>query len=177
MNTITQETVCQEAWRHREALCAYAYTWLKDWAKADDVVQEAYLVMLKKWEEVQTIDGVHPWVRRIVQYKIMNAQKAGRREVSLPDGDLESIAAKAVAERIDEEADQQTQRVHAMQRCLERVPEAKRSVLRGYYLDGRSCDQLAHDEGSTTNAVAKLLSRLRQMLRDCTELQMRQEST
>jgi RNA polymerase sigma-70 factor, ECF subfamily len=176
MTDITLESVCQEAWRHREALSAYAYTWLKDWSRADDAVQEAYLVMLSKWQEVRSIDGVLPWIRRIVQFKMMNAHKAGRREVALSDDSLEAIAAEAVAQHIERDVDhQQARRVHALQRCLERIPEAKRNVLRGYYLDGQSCDQLAGDHGSNSNAVAKLLSRLRQTLRECTELHLRQE--
>ena len=172
--TLTLEAVCQEAWRHREALSAYAYTWLKDWAQADDVVQEANLVIMKKWQDVRSLDGVHAWVRRIVQYKIMSLQKKARHEFAIGDDGLEAVAAASVAEQIDRDACAQDQRVHALQDCLKKVPERKLGVLNGYYLNGRSCDQLAEEHGSSTNGIAKLLSRLRKMLRDCTELRLRE---
>ena len=74
--TLTCEIVIEEAFGLREQLLPYAYATLRDWAAADDVVQEAYLVAMRRWQDVEDLEGVFPWMRRIVRLKCLEALRA-----------------------------------------------------------------------------------------------------
>lgn len=168
MPELSQDEVCREALRHRSALVAYAFAQLRDWNRAEDVVQDATVVLLGKWQDCTGLETVHAWVRGMVRNKIKELRRSERRERPVELDALEELATGCVERALDREGGlAHAARVRALQGCLQELPRRKRVIIDGYYRQRRSCDAIADDLGSSANAIQQVLSRLRRLLKDC----------
>ncbi|MBN1670162.1 MAG: sigma-70 family RNA polymerase sigma factor [Kiritimatiellae bacterium] len=168
MSALSQKDVMRAAFQYREALVAYAYGLLRDWALAEDVVQEAYLVLLDKWREYKPEYKVYTWVRKMVYFKVQEMYRARRREVISEDEELFGLVTQAVDRHLDEEAaERQNVMLRALRECVGRLSAGSASLLTKYYWDRQSCEAIARSVERTVNAIWLSLSRIRKKLREC----------
>ncbi|QDT59349.1 ECF RNA polymerase sigma factor SigR [Stieleria bergensis] len=159
----------------RTELLAYARSLLGHYATADDVVQEAMLVVVKKYDQFQEGTSMLAWCRSIVRIEVMRAKQRRQRERTLAD--------RLLDDAIDAAFDEfQTARRHdeveswreALRCCLERVPERGQGVLRARFADELSYQQIGERIGMTIEAVRKALFRLKKQVRSCVETSLRE---
>lgn len=98
----TRDDVVKAAFQYRDALLSYSYAMLRSWTLAEDVVQEAYLVVMNKWQDLKDEGGIFLWVRQIVHFKTLEAIRARGRETSTPDQELLDLVEQAVKENLDD---------------------------------------------------------------------------
>lgn len=171
-----QDAVCREALRHRPALIAYAYTLLRDWHRAEDVVQDATVLLIRKDECFEAIEAVPTWLRRTVRYKCLEVSRKRRRERPTGDELLDTLAEAAVDRHLEAGGGgDQALRVRALTACIEGLSERKRRIFRGYYVKRESCERIAEALGSSANAIHQALSRLRRALHDCATRRLGEE--
>ena len=169
-----RDRVLKAALECRTELVAYARSLLGNYAAADDVLQEAMLVVVKKYEQFQEGTSMLAWCRSIVRIEVLRAKRCHHRERSL----AERLLNDAINAAFDEF---QTTRRHdeaeswreALRRCLERVPDRSRAVLRARFVDELSYQQIGERLGMTIEAVRKALFRLKQQVRSCVETNLR----
>jgi RNA polymerase sigma-70 factor (ECF subfamily) len=163
-----QVELMKAAFRYQNALVSYAGAILRDRALAEDVVQEAFLVLLEKWEEYRPEFGVYPWVRRMVYYKAREARRDRRRERPVGDQALDELVRDVVDARFDEEwAERHDPLMKAYEECMSKMgPEAADIMIR-YYGRGQSGQKIAEALRRSVNAVWLSLSRIRKSLRHC----------
>jgi RNA polymerase sigma-70 factor (ECF subfamily) len=162
-----RDRVVKAAFGYRDPLLTYAYAVLRDWERAEDVLQNAYLVVMDKWREADP-EHVYPWVRRIVHYKALESARAQRREAPTEEGRLAAAVARSLEEHLDEKrADAQRVMRTALRYCIGRLDSASAGLLAAFYWRNQSCETLAAAQGRSANAVRLLLSRLRGRLREC----------
>jgi RNA polymerase sigma-70 factor (ECF subfamily) len=167
-----RDRVVKAAFGYRDSLLAYAYAVLRDWERAEDVLQNAYLVVMNKWRDADP-DHVYPWVRRIVHYKALESARSDRREVPSEEARLGAAVTRALEKHLDEKrADAQRVMRTALRYCMGRLDSASASLLAAFYWRNKSCETLAAAQGRSVNAVRLLLSRLRGRLRACVERRM-----
>ncbi len=163
-----RDEVAKAAFAYRDALLAYAYALLRDWPRAEDVLQDAFLVVMDKWQEFTPGTSVYAWVRQIVHFK---ALEAARRRTHEPPADEQRLAAAVVAamrDHLDEPvAEQQRLRRRALQECMARLEPAAVEILAGFYWRMDPCEKLAASQRRSVNAIRLTLSRLRTQLREC----------
>ena len=75
-----------------------------------------------------------------------------------------------------EETDQQDARLNQLETCLNELPPAGRQLVQAAYEPGASIDELAQSAGKNANALYQKLWRLRQVLRECVERSMENQS-
>ncbi len=168
MNTITQETILQEAMRHREALVAYAFALLRNWASAEDVFQESLLIMAKKWEEFRPDGEILAWARGIVRFKALDALRAGGREQLVGDEELFGLIDRRFQERLTDEFSERLAAMKtALETCVGKLGKVARMLLLSFYRDGLSANDLAQRERRSVNGLRVELFRIRQALRRC----------
>lgn len=156
---VSQITRCQ---RH---LHAFILTLIWNPADADDVLQEANLVLWQKAAEFDPARPFLPWAMRICQLQAMAWLKTRARAKQRLDGALlDTIAAEAMAE-----ADELEPRRRALSDCLQRLPEDHRDLIARRYQPEGSVNDLAAERGSTPNAVSEQLRRIRAALLTCVE--------
>ena len=153
---------------------AYARSLLGNYAAAEDVVQEAMLVVVKKFELFQEGTSMLAWCRSIVRIEVLRAKQRHRRERSL----IERLLDDAIDAAFDEfqtarRRDDVESWREALDRCFERVPERGRGVLKARFVDELSYQQIGERVGMTIEAVRKALFRLKKQVRSCVETSLR----
>jgi RNA polymerase sigma-70 factor (ECF subfamily) len=164
----TRDDVVKAAFQYRDALLSYSYAMLRNWTLAEDVVQEAYLVVMNKWQDLKDDAGIFLWVRQIVHFKTLEAIRSRGRETSTPDQELLDLVEQAVKENLDDHnAERQRLMGVSLRECMARLNEFNVDLLAGFYWKQESCETLADRHGRSVNAIRLMLSRLRDKLRNC----------
>ena len=169
-----RDRVLKQALECRVELVAYARAVLGDYAAAEDAVQEAMLVVVKKFDQFQEGTSMLAWCRAIVRLEVLRMKQQRQRERTLSERLLDDAIDAAFDEfqtaqrRDDAESWQQ-----ALEGCLERVPERGRSVLKARFVDELSYQQIGERVGMTLEAVRKALFRLKKQVRSCVETRQR----
>ena len=169
-----RDAILKMVFSYRDGLVAFAFGSLRDWTLAEDVVQDAFLVVMDKWRDFQEGTNGFAWVRQIVQYKILESYRRRRHEV-LPDEDeLVSLVNFTLAEQFTEEREHQAQRMRsAMQACMKNIDRESLEILNGFYAESRTCEVLATERQRSPNAIRLVLSRLRKELRVCIQFRLK----
>ena len=169
-----RDRVMKAALNCRTELIAYARSLLGNYAAADDVLQEALLVVFKKFDEFQEGTSMLAWCRSIVRIEVLRAKQRHQRERSLTERLLDDAIEAAFDEfqtawrRDDAESWR-----NALRGCLERMPQRGQSVLKARFADELSYQQIGERVGMTIEAVRKALFRLKRQVRSCVETSLR----
>jgi RNA polymerase sigma-70 factor (ECF subfamily) len=149
---------------------AYIRTLLGNSTDAEDVLQETSITMWDKFsefdQEVAAEDlgkSFIAWSFKIAYFTSQNfRRKQGRSKVVFSDSTFEAIAKKTsqMTERLD-------QRHRWLQRCIEKLSQPDRDLLKMRYELDSSIDSTAEESGRTKTAVYKALSRMRSTLFEC----------
>ncbi len=170
---MTRDDIVKAAFRHRDALLSQAFVMLRDWAVAEDVVQDAFIVVMNKWPEFRPGTSVFLWVRQIVHLKSLEALRSRARRFSPLEEELLEQVASCVRDHLGEEAaERQRVRREALQRCMAGLSERCLRLLSGFYADEQSCEAMGEEQNRSANAVRLALSRLRKQLQDCVSRQL-----
>jgi RNA polymerase sigma-70 factor (ECF subfamily) len=169
-----RDRVLKEALGCRVELVAYARAMLGNYTAAEDVVQEAMLVVVKKFDQFEEGTSILAWCRAIVRLEVLRMKHGLQRDRTLAQRLLDDAVDSAFDEfqtaRRRDDAESWRQ---AMERCLERVPKRGRSVLQARFADELSYRQIGERVGMTLEAVRKALFRLKKQVRSCVETSQR----
>jgi RNA polymerase sigma-70 factor (ECF subfamily) len=146
-------------------LYAYVLTLLPRRADADDVFQEASLVMWDKFDEANPPDDFAAWGCRIAYFKVLDfCKKRQRSRVQFSQAMLERIAETAAEQS---SALQLDERREALAGCLGRLSPRDRDLLTRRFAEGATVQTTAAQVGRSADAVYKALVRIRRALFDC----------
>lgn len=163
-----RDQVVKSAFQFRDALISHAFALVRDWSVSEDVVQDAFIVVMNKWEDFRPGTSVFHWVRQIVHLKTMEALRSRARRMTPAEEELLERVAGAVRDCLGEDAAER-QRVmrQALQHCMSRLGERGLELVSGFYGRSESCEALAVHQKRSVNAVRLALSRLRKQLHEC----------
>lgn len=162
----TQE-VLQLFVRHQPRIKGFILALLPDFAAAEDVLQETFLVVQKKAEEFEAGSNFLAWAFRIARFQVMKAQAAHQRQADrLSDAVLESLAECAPVEPWDD------RRLALLPGCLDKLAPQARRIVELFYRDEHKPQEIAQRLSWTPAAVSVALSRARKALRECIERQL-----
>ena len=100
-NDATQrDRVLRAALEHRTELVAYARSLLGNYAAADDVLQEAMLVVVKKHTDFREGSSMLAWCRSIVRIEVLRWKQKQRRELTLAERLLDDAIDAAFVEAL-----------------------------------------------------------------------------
>jgi RNA polymerase sigma-70 factor (ECF subfamily) len=168
MANAKRDEIVKGAFQYRDALMSYAFAHLRDWSRAEDVVQDAYIIVMNQWDDFREGTSLYYWVRQIVFNKSMEAVRARSRERSGMDETVLSLVSDVIGKYFDErEADRQSVMRRALERCMERLDRRSVTLLKGFYARSLSCESLANLQKRSVNAIRLALSRLRKQLHEC----------
>lgn len=169
-----RDRLLRQAFDYRIELVAYARSLLGSYAAAEDAVQEAMLVVVKKLDEFQEGTSMLAWCRAIVRLEVLRAKQKFHREQSLARRLLDDAIDSALDEfqRARQSDHQETWR-EALEGCLQRLPERGRRVLDARFVDELGYEQIGERIGMSLEAVRKALFRLKKQVRSCVESSLR----
>jgi RNA polymerase sigma-70 factor, ECF subfamily len=129
----------------------------------DDVLQQTYLVMWKKFDESYTESSFYGWACQIAHFEVLKARNHSSRTLPVLD--------RAVLEQIvaDEarEPDYLGNLKTLLEACLQRLAPGDRELIERRYQPGVMVHVLAASLGRPVNSVSKSLGRIRRTLWKC----------
>lgn len=157
--------------RHTAALRGYVLALVPDLNRAEDIVQEIFLVVTDKAADFEPGSDFLAWVTTIARYKVLESiRSAGRQAGSLSPSVVEALAACAPTDGEAEPA-----AVAALTGCLDEIAPRARQVIDLRYRDSLKPADIARRIDWTAPAVSVTLSRARASLRKCVEARLEDE--
>ena len=134
---------------------------LRNTAEAEDVVQDAFVRVLQQ-QKLSDVREMRPWLVRIV----WNLALDRRRRAPVDQMDEEFAASLVDRSLPADDVLQETQRMRAVLREMERLPTGERDVLRLSALEELATTEIAKVLGRSESSVRSLLFRARTRLRE-----------
>jgi len=176
MNRLSQTEVMKQAFQYESALVSYAYSLCRDWSAAEDIVHEAYLVLMEKWESYSPEYSVYTWVRKMVYFKTLEYLRTRSRAIFSGDNDLfESVRVAMEMEVSEEAVNRYVMQMKHLDKCVEQLGSGAKDVLVSYYWKNQSCSDIAARLKRSVNSVWLSLSRIRKSLKECVERYMKNQ--
>jgi RNA polymerase sigma-70 factor (ECF subfamily) len=151
--------------QNERRLYAYILTLLPNRADAEDVLQEASLVMWDKFDDDDPPADFTAWGCRIAYYKVLDLYKSRRRS--------RVLFSQAMLERLAETTAEQAgtlqldDRREALAGCVGKLRPRDRDLLARRFADGATTQSTADQVGRSVDAVYKALAKIRQALFEC----------
>jgi RNA polymerase sigma-70 factor (ECF subfamily) len=162
---LNENTVAQVLLRERVRISAAVVGILRDPHAADDIFQQVVLQALEGRDQFREPEHLLAWALRAARHRALDAvQKRAARCLD-----------PAVLELLEQDwasSEDVSPRVDALHRCLDKLPEPARELLRLRYEDDLRCAAVADRLGRSVDAVYQNLSRIHRQLRQCVERQL-----
>jgi RNA polymerase sigma-70 factor, ECF subfamily len=151
--------------QNQRRIYAYVLTLLPNRADADDVFQEASLVLWDKFDDSAPPEDFAAWGCRIAYFKVLDFRKKHQRaRVLFSQAMLDRVAETAVEQA---GALQLDERREALTDCLGKLADRDRGLLAARFTEGGTVQTAAAQVGRSVDAVYKALARIRQSLFEC----------
>ena len=138
---------------------------------ADDLAQEVFITALQKLDTFEAGRDFGAWLRGIARHKLHNHFRSIRRRSDAMDRFFEEVYDTIAPEMEQAARDETRYSIEALLRCIDKLPEKLRKVVRAG-LEGHRPQQLAQELETTPGAVYNLHYRSNQLLRDCVEKEL-----
>lgn len=146
----------------RYAMSLYrAFPWLLD--DPDDIVQEVYLCLYEKRDEINDTTNISAWLIKTAQNKTFDSYRQYQKRTKMIDdfADLDKIAMeKAQGEEV-------ISLDTYIKLCEERIGKKNFEILRAHYIDKKPVKELAKEQGV---AVTTMRVRIHRWKKYCVEV-------
>lgn len=167
----TRDRVLKAALACQPALTAYAYAMLSDYAAAQDVVQDTFVVVARKYAEFEEGTSILAWCRTIVRLQVLTYTRKNRRVQMVEDRVLQEAMDAAFAKH---QSDSPVGLDH-LRECLSKLPDSGRELIRLRYEEHAAYLEISKALRITLETVRKRLFRTKQQLGDCVRTRMSRE--
>jgi RNA polymerase sigma-70 factor (ECF subfamily) len=140
----------------------------------DDMAQEVFLAAYRGLDGFRRGGDFGAWLKGIAQHKLANHFRAAARRHGALTRFREEAARIVEHDLAAEMAGDTAEQIEALLRCVNRLPEKLRRVVRAG-LDGLKPVALAGELATSVGAVYNLHYRANQMLRACVDREINQE--
>ncbi|MDA7937022.1 sigma-70 family RNA polymerase sigma factor [bacterium] len=168
---MTDTQAIQQYLQLRSEFMGYLYAITRDAELAEEVYQNAAVVVIEKASSDETIREFRSWAKEVVRRQALHAIRA--RETAQRHG---RAIAPELLEAISEtfcEDESTVSLVHneatAMQKCVDDLPQEKQKLIAMRYEHDATFDEISSKMNSTPAAIQRALSRIRKMLHECTQ--------
>ncbi len=168
---MNQDQVTKEAFRYKDALISHAFSYLKDWALAEDVVQESFLVVFNKWQEFEPGSNLYAWLKKIVFYKSQEMVRARSKTLTVgEEGLLDTVNSLLENNFSHAQVDSFKQRRIWLQECIAKLNTKSIKIINDYYWSKLRGEDIAQKYNFSVNVVRLTLMRSRETLQKCIAL-------
>lgn len=134
---------------------------------ADDITQQVFFEFLAKESKWDLKSDVKPLLATMTRHVAMRCWRERTRQ--MPETVWKLAEHIRQLTDTDDSGRHWDDEVHALKRCLEKLPEKSRSIVELHYFGGASTVQLAEQMAVKADALRQALCRLRGQLRTCIE--------
>jgi RNA polymerase sigma-70 factor (ECF subfamily) len=144
-------------------LYLHILTFLPNPVDAEEVLQEANVVLWSKADDFQPGTNFIAWARSVAYFEVLAFRKRGTRDrLSFTTELMETLAEESLAN----EAGQEQRRV-ALSKCLEKLADRDRSLITNRYVAGGNVQAMADELRRPVSSIYRSLERIRLALLQC----------
>lgn len=163
---ITPSQIVSVLMHEHARLVAYINIIVRDEHVAEDVLQSVAMAAIEKAGTINDSTHLHHWLRRAARLEALRVLRDSHKHALLFDA--------AVLDQLENEFERQAAEpvlAHktALLECLALVEGYSRQVLDLRYRDGLTSRQIASRLNKRSDAIYRVLTRVRTTLRDCVE--------
>jgi RNA polymerase sigma-70 factor (ECF subfamily) len=137
----------------------------------DEIMQAVSIVAWRKFDSVTDAEGFGRWACVVARYEVLKFQRERARDRFV----LDETLVERIMEEGEAECEVHGRRLTLLERCLEKLPQARRDLLLEAYTPGCTTRAMAQRLGKSEDGLYQLLRRLRVELKQCVELSMAEE--
>jgi RNA polymerase sigma-70 factor (ECF subfamily) len=156
---------------HRGMLLAYVLAIVRDAHLAEDVFQDASLVILKKGSGLKKESDFPVWARKVVRLEALNALRKRNKAPELLDPATLDLLEPHWGK---EEGPQES--ADALRGCLEKLGPKARRLIEWRYVAGIRGNALAARLNQPANTIYVALSRIYRLLSTCIQERLANEA-
>jgi RNA polymerase sigma-70 factor (ECF subfamily) len=134
----------------------------------DEIMQAVSIVAWRKFDSLTDAEGFGRWACVVARYEVLKFQRERARDPFV----LDETLVERILDEGAEEVVTRGRRLSLLERCLEKLPEARRDLLLQAYTPGCTTRAMAQRLGKSEDGLYQLLRRLRVELKHCVELSM-----
>lgn len=153
---------------HYRALCAFAYGYVKDADRAEDLVQDLLFRLWLDREKIRITTSIKAYLYAAVRNRCLTEIKSGSRMVVLNEEADDHVQEDVLSE------DDHTERIARVQAAIEELPEERKKVFKLSRYEGLKYHEIADRLGisvkTVENQMGKALKTLREELADLVPL-------
>lgn len=153
-------------------LYGYIYTLIGDHSRAKDVLQEANLVLWRKYDELEKIENFKAWSFTVCRFQVMAYLRDKKRDRLLLDPEL----AEMMSESAEMENTLMSEAQPLLRKCIAELPEQNRSMIEMKYFAKMMMQDIAEKLKRSLTAVKVSIHRTRKVLQDCIRNKMLEEA-
>jgi RNA polymerase sigma-70 factor (ECF subfamily) len=151
---------------HQSGLRGYVRGLVPGWSDVDDVIQQTSLVAWQKFGEFEPGTNFLAWLMVIARFEALKHRRTLARGPRVMSEELCKLLASE-AEAASFEGSELDRRRAALEHCLGTMDVGRRSLLLEAHSPGVRINALARRAGRSSQAVYKVVQRLRSALFDC----------
>lgn len=154
--------------QNESALFGFIVKLIPNFSIAEDIMQEALVVMWDKFDTFQEGTSFLAWSKQIARYKVMNFIRK--------DKDIEVVHfSESLTDKIAEVDDGISCYdiyYEAMHKCVDKLKESNKKIVHLRYIKNMKVKDIARTMGATSNSLSKQVARIHYMLRKCIDRTM-----
>lgn len=151
--------------RHQGALKAFVLALWSDFAEADDVMQEVFLVITQKAREFQPETNFLSWVRTVARFEVMAARRKKARTM-IKTETLEALQAACPEDFATD------RKLRALADCMGQLAPKAGEIMRLRYQHEHGPGEIAQMLARSVNSINVALAKARVALRECMDRQI-----
>lgn len=149
--------------KHQRRLYLFCLAQVPSPVDAEEILQNANIVIWRKFGEFQPGTNFFAWACRIARYEVLKfRERQGREKLRFSDEFVRQIADEA-----ETSAELMEDRRSALAECMKKLTRKDRDLIQRRYAPGVSGKSLAESLGRPVNAVYQSLGRIRRVLLEC----------
>jgi RNA polymerase sigma-70 factor (ECF subfamily) len=152
--------------RHQSNLKAFILSLRPDFAEAEDILQEVFLVITRKAGDFQEGSNFMSWALTIARFKVMESVRRRNSDTALSEEVLNALSEECPEEELCEE------RAAAVRTCLDKLAPRLQEVMRLRYFAEHGPGEIARLLAWTPNSVNVALSKARKLMQGCVNRQL-----
>lgn len=153
---------------HQTALRGFITASLGGPADASEVLQRTNLTLWEKADQFDDDRPFLPWAIAFARYEVLGYRREHQRSRMSFATDVVELMCTTSEQLLDEVPT----RLSALEKCLEKVPENRQSLLTMRYGGEFSMDEMSARTGKSVDSIKSILKRLRSSLADCISRQL-----
>jgi RNA polymerase sigma-70 factor (ECF subfamily) len=150
--------------RHQARLYGYIHSLVRDLDDADDLFQQTTVVLWKKFDDFDRARSFFSWSCGVARLEVANFLRSRSRQRLYFSDELNLLLVEAQEELAHDETEE---RREALARCVERLRQRDRDLLRECYADTGGVNAAASRQGRSSQSVHNSLRRIRRALFEC----------